>query len=68
MVVNEISSEVQNNKDSFMVALFKVQMDQDICTVIKIVHENNKWSVIESPEIQTSENQVLSKMINAYQT
>ena len=68
MVVNEISPEVQNNKDSFMVALFKVQMDQDICTVVKIVHENKKWSVTESPEIQTTENQALSKMINAYQT
>ena len=51
MVVNEISPEVQNNKDSFMVALFKVLMDEDICTVIKIVYENNKWSVVESPEI-----------------
>ena len=59
MVVNEISPEVQNNKESFMVALFKVQMDEEICTVVQIVKQNSQksqWNVIESSEITKSEN------------
>ena len=68
MIVNEISSEVQENKESFVVALFKVQMDEEICSVVKIIKDKNKWRAEESNEISTTENQALSKLMNAYQT
>ena len=47
MVVNEISKEVKQNKESFTIALFKVQMDPALCTFVKIIQKNDKdWDTI----------------------
>ena len=71
MVVNEISKEVKQNKESFTIALFKVQMDPDLCTFVKLIQKNEKeWVAEESKEqiIKTEKSYALSKMMNAYQT
>ena len=76
MVVNEISKEVKQNKESFTIALFKVQMDPDLCTFVKLIQKNEKeWEAKvaevaeESLQItKTEKNYALSKMMNAYQT
>ena len=46
MVVNEVTPEVQQDADTFVVALFKVKMDQEICILVRLVKDEGKWKAI----------------------